>query len=77
MTNILSETQTGENFEYDDRENIKKYLVQKYQSWKNQEEIICGNEEAIQRYSRKNITKRLAEIFDKLLENNKEEKTQI
>lgn len=77
LTNILSETQTGENFEYDDRENIKKYLVQKYQSWKNQEEIICGNEEAIQRYSRKNITKRLAEIFDKLLENNKEEKTQI
>ncbi len=68
LTDILKETQTGENFEYDDSKNVKRYLLQKYDQWKNGEEEKCGKEEAIQKYSRKYLTYKLAEIFDNILE---------
>lgn len=67
LTDILAETETGENFEYGDIENVKKYLVKKYSQWKRGEQMSCGNEEAIKRYSRESITRKLGEIFDKLL----------
>lgn len=67
LTDILAETETGDNFEYGDIENVKKYLVKRYGQWKYGEQMSCGNAEAIKRYSRESITRKLGEIFDRLL----------
>lgn len=67
LTDILTETQTGENFEYDDNEGIKKYIVDKYNQWKRGERVSCGDMNAIKKYSRESLTQRLAEIFDVLI----------
>ena len=68
LTDILTETETGENFEYDDIEGIKKYLMNKYSQWKRHENVICGNKDVISKYSRRNLTYKLTDVFDKVLE---------
>lgn len=68
LGDLLDETQAGENFEYDDIEGIKKYLLEQYHLWKaNPVSERRVNEEAIQKYSRESTTRKLAEIFDSLL----------
>lgn len=67
LTKILDETQTGVNFEYDDTEGIKKYLMNKYNQWKEHEQVSCGVDNAIEKYSRRNLTHKLSDVFDEVL----------
>jgi len=68
LGDLLDETQAGKNFEYDDIEGIKLYLLEQYRMWKaNDVPERKVNEEAIQKYSRESTTEKLAEVFDSLL----------
>lgn len=66
LDELLSETQTGKVFEYDDYEGMEEYLAQLYKKWENGENGINVNESEIQKYSRENETKMLAEVFNSL-----------
>lgn len=67
LNELLSETRTGEVFEYDDYSGAEKYLVHLYEKWKLGEVGIDPDENEIEKYSRENETKQLAQIFDNLL----------
>lgn len=64
---MLIETKTGVNFEYEDIENIEKHILELYRNWKNDKNDFSPDSSKIQKYSRENITKMLSEVFDKLL----------
>lgn len=68
---LLQETKTGQNFEYDDYENVEKYLLKQYKNWKNGDIRFEPDNQEIQKYSRENTTKLLADVFDDLLEKEK------
>lgn len=67
LNELLSETRTGEVFEYDDYSGAEKYLVHLYEKWKLGEVGTDPDEYEIEKYSRENETKQLAQIFDNLL----------
>lgn len=67
LDKLLTKTQTGETFEYDDFDNLEKYLLQLYQRWEKGDNIIEVNEKEIEKYSRENETKCLAEVFNKII----------
>ena len=60
---IIKQTNTGKVFEYSDYENIKKTILEYYQSYKkgNLKTFPIG----LAPYSRRNLTKRLADIIQK------------
>lgn len=62
---ILDETQTGRHFAYSDKEIVKSYIIEQYSLWKNNigEKPSIG----IEKFSRKNLTKKLVEILDDFL----------
>ena len=68
LDKILKETLSGENFEYNDDENIKKYILKYYNEWKNADNKFVVNETEIKRYSREYTTKLLAKVFRVVLE---------
>lgn len=61
VAKILEETRSGQHFGYDEGEDIKHFILESYQKWKGGA-LTCavGN---IQKYSRKNLTQKLAEIL--------------
>ena len=60
---ILEETDAGEHFTYENRDELKRYILQKFSDWKN------GSSEAktqnIAQFTRKNLTQQLSEILEK------------
>lgn len=62
---LLDETLCGHNVDYNDIEGMKKIILHYYNEWCNgsNQEIKVGN---IEKYERKILTKRLAEIFDQI-----------
>lgn len=71
LEHIMEETNAGRNFEYDDIIGVKEYILQKYIFWKEENQHIDVNENAILKYSREYSTKLLSKIFDELLEKNR------
>jgi len=67
LDQLLFQTKTGKCFEYDDYDNIEKYLIYLYEKWKTGEFFMEFNHKEIERYSRENETKCLAEVFMKCL----------
>ena len=63
---ILQETGLGENIALDDKDSIRKYILSRYEIWKKTERQLCMSNEAIRKYERKNLTKRLAAVFESL-----------
>ena len=65
---IFSKTNAGVNCDYNDKQGIKKIIKQRYILWK---EIGCVKTETawqeIHKYSRKQLTKQLANYFDKII----------
>jgi len=61
---ILSETQTGHTVDYNDVEDLKNTIVEYYKQYKMG--ILKSNGVGLKKYSRKNLTKRLAEILDEI-----------
>lgn len=58
---ILEETKAGKHFSYDDADSVKQFILQKFEEWNNGEEII--QTQNIEQFSRKNLTKKLAELL--------------
>lgn len=64
---LLEHTKTGKNFEYDDYVGIKNYIKEVYESWKIGVETIVPDMAEVEKYSRRSLTKKLADVFDGLL----------
>ncbi len=61
---IITETNTGRNFEYDNYDNIKSYVLHVYKSFKgNKAHFKHGN---ITNYSVENQVQKLAKFLDKI-----------
>lgn len=59
---ILDETGAGRHFIYDDIDGLKTFILQQYHLWKSADSQ--PETQNIERFSRRNLTKRLAEILD-------------
>lgn len=59
---ILDETGAGRHFIYDDIDGLKTFILQQYHLWKSAD--AQPETQNIERFSRRNLTKRLAEILD-------------
>ncbi|MEY8759588.1 glycosyl transferase family 1 [Chryseobacterium tongliaoense] len=62
VSKILAETNAGKHFSYHDSETIKTFILEKYELWKSGN--LLENTQNIEQFSRKNLTKKLAEILD-------------
>lgn len=62
VSKILNETQAGKHFGYSDSESIKTFILEKFELWKNGN--LSENPQNIEQFSRKNLTKKLAEILN-------------
>lgn len=61
VSKILNETQAGKHFSYDDSGKIKEFILEKFELWKDGN--LSENTKNIEQFSRKNLTKKLAEIL--------------
>lgn len=61
VSKILDETQAGKHFSYSDSETVKKFILEKFDLWKNGQ--LSENTQHIEQFSRKNLTKQLSEIL--------------
>lgn len=60
---ILNKTQSGRHFNYQDRENIKNFILEIYSLWKNNE--LIKNTENIHQFHRKKLTEQLVKEIEK------------
>ena len=61
---ILNETKAGKHFGYDEKENLKKFILESYQNWKSG--MLNQNAENIEQFSRKNLTQKLVDLMNKI-----------
>ncbi|EFK33389.1 Uncharacterised protein [Chryseobacterium gleum] len=61
VAKILEETQAGKHFGYQDTEMVKKFILEKFDLWKNGD--LLENTQHIDQFSRKNLTRQLTEIL--------------
>lgn len=61
VAKILEETNAGKHFGYTDAETLKKFILEKFEQWKNG--TLTENTQGIERFSRKNLTQQLTEIL--------------
>ena len=62
---ILNETKAGKHFGYDEKENLKKFILESYQNWKSG--TLNQNAENIEQFSRKNLTQKLVDLMNENL----------
>jgi glycosyltransferase involved in cell wall biosynthesis len=62
VAKILNETKAGKHFSYSDFESVKSFILEKFELWKNG--TLLENTQNIEQFSRKNLTKKLAEILN-------------
>ena len=60
---ILNETKAGKHFGYEEKENLKKFILESYQNWKSG--TLNQNAENIEQFSRKNLTQKLVDLMNK------------
>ncbi|UTX50424.1 glycosyl transferase family 1 [Chryseobacterium sp. MA9] len=61
VAKILEETQAGKHFSYQDTETVKKFILDKFNLWK--EGRLLENTQHIEQFSRKNLTRQLTEVL--------------
>ena len=61
---ILYDTQSGKHFQYTDKEDLKRYLLQEFEGWK--KGALKNNSEKIASFSRKSRTESLAKLLSTL-----------
>lgn len=61
VSRILDETNAGKHFGYSDFETVKKFILEKFDLWRNGN--LLENTQHIEQFSRKNLTKQLSEIL--------------
>lgn len=62
VAKILNETKAGKHFSYSDFESVESFILEKFELWKNG--TLLENTQNIEQFSRKNLTKKLAEILN-------------
>jgi len=65
VAKILDETKAGKHFSYNDYQTIKRFILEKFELWKNGD--LSENIQNIEQFSRKNLTKRLVETLDQIV----------
>lgn len=60
---ILNETKAGKHFGYDEKENLKKFILESYENWKSG--TLNQNAKNIEQFSRKNLTQKLVDLMNK------------
>jgi len=60
---ILNETKAGKHFGYDEKENLKNFILESYENWKSG--MLNQNAENIEQFSRKNLTQKLVDLMNK------------
>ncbi len=68
LEQIMEETRAGENYEYEDTEGIKDYILRNFTQWKSGKQSNSIDEGAIKKYSREYATMLLSKVFDTVLE---------
>lgn len=63
---IFLETGCGENYDYEDIDGMKKFVLQLYLEWENRHLNYNVNHQEIRKYERKKLTEQLANIFNDL-----------
>lgn len=61
VAKILEKTNAGKHFPYDDEENLKQFILEKFNLWKDGQ--LTTNSSDIQEFSRRNLTQNLIEIL--------------
>lgn len=61
VARILEETHAGKHFSYNDSETVKRFILEKFELWKNGN--LSENTQHIEQFSRKNLTQQLVEIL--------------
>lgn len=61
VSKILKETNAGKHFSYHDFEEIKSFILEKFEFWKKGN--LLENTRNIEQFSRRNLTKKLVEIL--------------
>lgn len=61
---ILNETKAGKHFGYDEKDHLKKFILETYHLWKSGN--LETNAKNIEQFSRKNLTKNLVDLLDQL-----------
>lgn len=61
VAKILDQTKAGKHFDYSEKEKVKDFIYNQYLNWKSGK--TTENESSIEQYSRKNLTKTLAQIL--------------
>jgi hypothetical protein len=61
VSRILAETGAGKHFGYEDSKAVKDFIIEKYELWKKGD--LLENTQNIEQFSRRNLTKKLAEIL--------------
>ena len=61
VAKILDETKAGKHFGYNDSKEIKDFILEKFELWKNGN--LLENTQNIEQFSRRNLTKQLSEIL--------------
>jgi len=61
VSKILEKTNAGKHFSYTEKTELKNYLSVLFESWKNG--ALQSNSENIEEFSRRNLTKKLAELL--------------
>ena len=64
LAKIINETQTGKAFDYQEETRLEQYIVEAYAKYKNGNLSI--DPQGIEKYSRRNLTKDLVQILEKL-----------
>ena len=62
---ILNESGAGKMFEYNDSISLKEYVLSLFELYSQQK--LTGNNQFIEKYSRKNLTRQLADLLNKVI----------
>jgi hypothetical protein len=67
MAMILNDTKTGVTVDWEDKESLKKFILE---CWNRHLKGELKTEDSdISRFTRRNLTRRMAQLFDKITEN--------
>ena len=61
---ILNETNAGKHFGYEEKENLKHFILETYQNWKSGN--LENRAENIAQFSRKKLTQKLVDLMKKI-----------
>jgi len=64
VSNIIAKTNTGSSFEYDDYDNIKKYILQIFEKFQAGQNAVAAKD--LEQYTNKNLTGKLAGYLNEI-----------